>query len=57
VVSALDASLATELRALEASSCATVHLVFRRQDVAGAIEGHGFFVPRTAGSPSSPAPT
>jgi len=51
VVSALDAALAAELRALEASSCATVHLVFRRQDVAGPIEGHGFFVPRTAGLP------
>jgi len=51
LVSDLDPSLAAELRALEASSCATVHLVFRRQDVEATIEGHGFFVPRTAGLP------
>jgi oxygen-dependent protoporphyrinogen oxidase len=51
LVSDLDDRLGAELSGLEASSCATVHLVFRRQDIEGAIEGHGFFVPRTAGLP------
>jgi len=51
LLSDLDAPLAAELRGLEASSCATVHLVFRRDEVEGAIEGHGFFVPRGAGLP------
>ncbi len=51
MVSDLDAPLAAELSALEASSCATVHLVFRRQDLEGRVEGHGFFVPRSAGLP------
>lgn len=47
----LDPSLAAEMGALEASSCATVHLVYRRQEVEGTVEGQGFFVPRTAGLP------
>ncbi|HEX5041900.1 MAG TPA: protoporphyrinogen oxidase [Candidatus Polarisedimenticolaceae bacterium] len=51
VVPPLDPQLAEELSALEASSCAAVHLVFRRQDVQGEIAGHGFFVPRSAGLP------
>ncbi|HET9300112.1 MAG TPA: protoporphyrinogen oxidase [Candidatus Polarisedimenticolaceae bacterium] len=51
MVSDLDAPLAADLSALEASSCATVHLVFRGQDVEGHVQGHGFFVPRGAGLP------
>jgi oxygen-dependent protoporphyrinogen oxidase len=47
----LDAALAGEIQALETSSCATVHLVYRRQDLSDPLEGHGFFVPRTAKLP------
>jgi oxygen-dependent protoporphyrinogen oxidase len=47
----IDPDLAGELAALEYSSCATVHLVYRRQDVGKPLEGHGFFVPKTSGVP------
>lgn len=43
----LDRALAADLASLECSSCATVHLVYRRQDLREPLQGHGFFVPRT----------
>ena len=47
----LDPGLAGELDALEFSSCATVHLAYRREDARRPLRGYGFFVPRTAGLP------
>ena len=47
----LDPGLAGDLATLEYTSCATVHLVYRRGDVGARLLGHGFFVPRTEGLP------
>lgn len=46
-----DPVLAAQLDALAYSSCATVHLVYRRQDLNRPLPGYGFFVPKAAGLP------
>ena len=46
-----DDALAAELRALRYASCATVSLVYERNDVGAPLDGFGFFVPRVEGSP------
>jgi oxygen-dependent protoporphyrinogen oxidase len=50
-VRAMDPVLAARLDDLETVSCATVHLVYRREGSGARLRGHGFFVPRSAGLP------
>ncbi len=44
---AQDGELADALSRLRYASCATVNIVYRRDDVGARLEGFGFFVPRT----------
>jgi oxygen-dependent protoporphyrinogen oxidase len=46
-----DGQLADSLLRLRYASCATVNIVYRRDDVGARLEGNGFFVPRTEDLP------
>ena len=45
-LAAHDSGLAGRLRRLRYASCATVNVVYEKDDVRGRLEGNGFFVPR-----------
>ena len=47
----VESVLADELRALRYAPCGTVNLLYESEDGARLPGGHGFFVPRTEGSP------
>ena len=46
LVGDLDGALASDLRRLQYASCATVNLVYRREDIRLPEDSFGFFVPR-----------
>jgi oxygen-dependent protoporphyrinogen oxidase len=50
-LAAHDHRLADPLFGLRYASCATVNIVYRREDVASRLTGFGFFVPRTESLP------
>jgi oxygen-dependent protoporphyrinogen oxidase len=49
LIGPLDGETARELSSIPLSSSATVHLAYRRADVAHALDGHGLLVPRGEG--------